>query len=112
MHATAVRVVAETCPKCNQSNRDGLQFCVRCHTPLRYTCPACAHVQPHGGTCDACGIDFLKYGMTRLAAMQSELELARTRTRSRAALVKSIVLAPFTVGFSLFSYFRSERPGH
>ena len=101
--------MAQTCPKCGQSNRNGLQFCGRCHTPLRYTCPACAHVQPHGGTCDTCGIDFLEYGMTKLAAMQSQLARARHRTQGRAALVKSIVLAPVTGGLSVLSYFRNRR---
>jgi len=98
----------ETCAKCGQSNHDGAQFCLRCHTPLRYTCPACAHVQTHGGHCETCGVDFVKYGMARLAAMQIDLERARKKTKDRAALLKSLALAPLTGGVSLLKYFRDR----
>ncbi len=76
---------------------------------MRYTCPACAHVQTHGGQCEACGVDFVKYGMARLAAMQIDLERAREKTKGRAALLKSLALVPLTGGFSLLKYFRDRR---
>ena len=99
----------DTCAKCGQPNRDGVQFCVRCHTPLRFTCPACAHVQTRGGACEACGVDFVKYGMMKLAALQTDLEQARERTKNRAALLKSLALVPLTGGLSLLKYFRARR---
>ncbi len=49
------------CPKCKTENSDKVTFCVRCHTPLRYTCPSCKHVQLQGGKCEKCGVDFAKY---------------------------------------------------
>jgi hypothetical protein len=88
-----------------------MRFCVRCHTPLRYTCPACGHVQMSGGVCDRCGVDFVKYGVARLAALQTEMEQQRERTKNRAALVKSVLLAPLTGGYSLITYFRNRRRG-
>ena len=101
----------EVCAKCGETNRGAGPFCVRCHAPLRYTCPACAHVQKLGGTCEACGVDFVKYGRMKLAAMQTDLEQGRRRTRSRAALLKSLVLLPLTGGLSLLSYVRGRRRG-
>jgi hypothetical protein len=65
-------------------------------------------VQSRGGTCEACGVDFVKYGAMKLATMQLDLERQRQRTRSRAALVKSLVLLPLTGGLSLLSYFRGR----
>jgi double zinc ribbon protein len=101
----------EACGKCGETNSSDRQFCVRCHAPLRYTCPACAHVQKLGGACEACGVDFVKYSAMKLAAMQMDLEHARRKTRSRTALLKSLVLAPLTGGLSLVSYIRGRRRG-
>ena len=101
--------MAEACAKCGQANRDGAQFCARCHTPLRFTCPACGHVQMRGGACEACGVDFVKYGMMKLAALQTDLARGREHAKSRAALVKSLVLVPLTGGLSLLKYFRERR---
>jgi hypothetical protein len=86
-----------------------VRFCIRCHTPLRYTCPACGHVQMRGGVCEDCGVDFVKYGMARLAALQTDLAQQRERTRTRAALMKSVLFAPLTGGYSLISYWRNLR---
>jgi hypothetical protein len=49
------------CPKCKTENSETVIYCVRCHTPLKYTCPACKHVQLQGGKCEKCGVDFAKY---------------------------------------------------
>lgn len=62
-----------------------------------------------GGACEACGVDFVKYGMMELAALQTDLARGRERAKSRAALVKSLVLVPLTGGLSLLKYFRERR---
>jgi len=49
------------CPKCKTENSERVTYCVRCHTPLKYTCPSCKHVQLQGGKCEKCGVDFAKY---------------------------------------------------
>ena len=49
------------CAKCKTENSDTVTYCVRCHTPLKYTCPSCKNVQLHGGQCEKCGLDFGKY---------------------------------------------------
>ena len=49
------------CPKCKTENSETVTYCVRCHQPLKYTCPACRHVQLQGGKCESCGVDFAKY---------------------------------------------------
>ena len=72
-------------------------------------CPACAHAQETGGTCAKCGVDFVKYGMMKLAAMQTELEQGRQRATKRTALGKALLLAPVTFGWSLLSYARARR---
>ena len=77
------------------------QFCPRCHTTLRYRCPKCAHQQRHGGTCDACGLDFLKYVSASLAVKQMEAEKARERNGKRSGLMKGVLLLPIDMGFSL-----------
>jgi hypothetical protein len=66
------------CPKCGQVNVETVRFCTRCHTLLRYACPACHHLQPHGGKCDACGVDFVEYET-------AQLRLARERAQAAAA---------------------------
>lgn len=66
------------CPKCGQENLETVRFCTRCHTLLRYACPACHHLQPHGGKCDACGVDFIEYET-------AQLRLARERAQAATA---------------------------
>jgi hypothetical protein len=39
------------------------------------------------------------------------MEQQRERTKNRAALVKSVLLAPLTGGYSLITYFRNRRRG-
>ena len=102
-------VVVIPCPKCAAPNRERVQFCIRCHTPLRVVCPACAHGQEAGTTCEKCGVDFEKYGLMKLAALQTELEQGRRRSVKRTALAKAILLAPVTLGWSLLFYARSHR---
>ena len=96
------------CPKCQEPNPDAARFCRKCHTPLSYVCPACKHTQPHGGTCDACGVDFLKFGMMQLGHLQTTLASERRRATTQISVVKEIVLAIVTGGFSLLRLLRGR----
>jgi hypothetical protein len=75
---------------------------------LRFVCPTCRHIQSHGGTCDECGLDFMKYAMTLQLEMKSKADRERAKLRSRSAVVKQIFLLPITDGFSLLKFFRSK----
>jgi len=94
------------CPKCRQENQDSAQFCLRCHTPLRYVCPACKHVQVQGGKCDQCGVDFTKYAAMMVFKAKTDAEQRREQVRARSSILKQIVLLPITGGLSLLKYFR------
>ncbi len=97
------------CPKCRHDNPETVRFCTRCHTPLRYVCPACAHVQAHGGTCDACGVDFFKFGMAQLAQVTLREEGQSARMQRRAGVFREVVLALLTGGLSLLKFLRPRR---
>ena len=99
------------CPKCSQENPETLRFCSRCHAPLRYICPACKHVQPHGGTCGQCGVDFAKYAAMLVFKAQQDSDLARGRTRARAGIIKQILLLPITGGYSMVKYLLGQLRG-
>ncbi len=99
------------CPKCGQENPQGTQFCSRCHTPLRYTCPACKHVQSHGGKCDQCRVDFTKYAAMLMFQAKTEASQQREQVKSRGEIIKQILLLPVTGGLSLFKFFRSRLRG-
>jgi hypothetical protein len=99
------------CPKCRHENSDQTDFCIRCHTPLRYTCPACRHVQIRGGTCEKCGVDFAKYAAMLVFKAKDDAKLVRDRSRARSSLLKQIILLPITGGLSLLKYFRSQFRG-
>ena len=99
------------CPKCSRENPESAQYCLRCHAPLRYVCPACKHVQLQGGKCDQCGVDFAKYlGMMQFQ-MKSQADQERARMRNRSAIFKQLLLLPITGGFSLLKYFRTRLRG-
>jgi len=100
-----------TCVKCGQENLKAIEFCVRCHHPLRYTCPACIHEQNHGGQCDKCGADFAKYAAMLIAQAQSQAQQSREASRTRQSIIKQIILLPITGGFSLLKYLRSRSRG-
>ena len=97
------------CPKCAQENPDAAQFCTRCHAALRYTCPACQHVQTHGGKCDQCGVDFAKYAVVLITQAQTKTSKERERMQRRTSILKQILLLPITGGLSLLKYFFSKR---
>ena len=97
------------CHKCGQSNPDSVRFCTKCHFPLRFVCPACAHTQRVGGTCEACGVDFEKYGLTQLTRMKLESERETARLQKQTSVFREVILAIATGGFSLLKYLRSRR---
>jgi hypothetical protein len=100
------------CPKCSTEARDVSRFCQRCHATLRYQCPACNHEQRHGGKCEKCGVDFLKYISSVVASKQGEADLAHDRLERRSNLLKNILLFPFTLGIPLIrQFFEGSRNG-
>ncbi len=99
------------CPKCQQENSETAQFCTRCHMTLRFVCPKCRHIQRHGGQCDVCGLDFMKYAMTLQMEMKDRADRDRAKLRSRSSIFKQILLLPITGGFSLLKFFREKLRG-
>jgi hypothetical protein len=99
------------CPKCHEDNAATAQFCTRCHTPLRYTCPACKHVQTHGGQCDQCGVDFAKYAAMLMFSAQDTARRDHERTRERTSFVKQLLLLPITGGISLLKFLITRARG-
>ena len=92
------------CPKCKTENSETVTYCVRCHAPLKYTCPSCKHVQFTGGKCEKCGVDFAKYAAMLVFQAKDTAQAARTKVKRRAAILKQIILLPITGGFSLIKY--------
>lgn len=90
------------CPKCGSEARDVARFCQRCHATLRYQCPSCKHEQRQGGTCEKCGVDFLKYITAVVVSKKAEADLVHERIEQRSSLVKNILLMPFNFGIPLF----------
>ena len=99
------------CPKCKTENAETLTFCVRCHTPLKYTCPSCKHVQLHGGTCKKCGVDFAKYAAMLVFQAKDTAQAERRKAQGRSAILKQILLLPITGGLSLIKYFMGKLRG-
>jgi hypothetical protein len=89
------------CPKCGTEVRDIARFCTRCHATLRFQCPSCGHEQRQGGTCEKCGIDFLKYVGAVLAGKKAEADQFHERLEQRSTLLKNILWVPFTLGIPL-----------
>lgn len=86
------------CPKCATPVRQVARFCPRCHATLRFQCPSCGHEQRQGGTCEKCGVDFLKYIGAVVAAKQAEADMIHERLEQRSTLLKNILMTPFTLG--------------
>jgi len=95
----------QQCPKCKTENPEGVTYCVRCHTPLKYTCPACKHVQLQGGRCEKCGVDFAKYAAMLVFQAKDAAQSERRKSKGRAAIWKQVLLFPITGGLSLIRYF-------
>jgi double zinc ribbon protein len=86
------------CPKCATAVRVVARFCPRCHATLRFQCPSCGHEQRRGGTCEKCGVDFLKYVGAVVAAKQAEADAIHERLEQRSTLLKNLLWTPFTLG--------------
>ena len=99
------------CPKCREENPQTAQFCRKCHTPLRYSCPNCKHVQTHGGTCEQCGLDFAKYATVLQFQVKAQAKQERERGKARNEWIKQILLLPITGGFSLIKFIRTRLLG-
>jgi hypothetical protein len=97
------------CPKCGTSVREVARFCQRCHHTMRYECPSCKHTQRAGGTCEKCGIDFLKYIGAVMAQKQAAADVVHERLEQRSNLMKNLLLLPFTLGFPILRAFFVKR---
>ena len=73
---------------------------------MRYACPACHHLQDHGGQCDQCGVDFGKYAAMLLLQAQTQAQQERKDLQKRNSIIKHIVLVPITGGLSLLGFLR------
>jgi zinc-ribbon domain len=93
------------CPKCSSEAADTAKFCPRCHTTLSFECPSCGHKQQHGGACDGCGLDFLKYASALMFAKKAQADAARKNTGTRSTLLKHLLLLPVTGGLPLIRHF-------
>jgi zinc-ribbon domain len=89
------------CPKCGAEARDVARFCRRCHATLRYECPACKHEQRQGGTCEKCGVNFLKYITAVVANKKAESDAVYERQERRSTFLKNLVYVPFNLGIPL-----------
>jgi len=99
------------CPKCKTENPETVTYCVRCHAPVRYTCPSCKNVQSQGGKCEKCGLDFAKYAAMLVFQAKTTAVAERGKAQERSAIIKQIILLPITGGFSLFKYFKNKLRG-
>ncbi len=100
------------CPKCEQESPEAAQFCLKCHHPLSVVCPACRHVQDHGGQCDQCGVDFMKYASYMIFQNKTQVQKERERMKNRNSMVKQLVLLPITGGWSLLKYLLKKGQEH
>ena len=99
------------CPKCKTENSESVTYCVRCHTPLKYTCPSCKHVQLQGGKCEKCGVDFAKYAAMLVFQAKDTAQAERAKARGAPPFGQQIVLFPITGGLSLIKYFVGKARG-
>jgi methionyl-tRNA synthetase len=89
------------CPKCGTEVRDVARFCTRCHATLRFECPACHHEQRQGGSCEKCGVDFMKYLSSMITVKKVEAEHEHVRNQRRSWFMKQILYFPITGGLHL-----------
>lgn len=95
------RINPVKCPKCSTEAPSQAKFCPRCHAPLSFACPSCGRQQDHGGSCDHCGLDFLKYATALVSSKKAETKAAHERSVQRSTLFKSLLLSPFIGGIPL-----------
>ncbi len=82
------------CPKCKTENSERVTYCVRCHTPLKYTCPACRNVQLQGGNCEKCGVDFAKYAAMLIFQAKDAAQQERKKYNWRPPLWARVIFFP------------------
>jgi hypothetical protein len=82
------------CPKCTTDNPESFTYCERCHAPLKYTCPACKHVQLQGGRCEKCGVDFAKYAAMMVFQAKDAAEAERQKPGWHPPVWAHIVFFP------------------
>jgi hypothetical protein len=99
------------CPKCKAENSETVTYCVRCHAPMKYTCPSCKHVQLQGGKCEQCGVDFVKYAAMLVFQAKDVAQSEREKSKDRTAIIKQLLLLPITGGYSLIKYFLGRARG-
>jgi PHP family Zn ribbon phosphoesterase len=92
------------CPKCKTENSERVSYCVRCHTPLKYTCPACRHVQLQGGICEKCGVNLAKYAAMQVFLAKDAAEEKRQNTGWRPPLWAHIIFFPIPAVIQLTLY--------
>jgi hypothetical protein len=92
------------CPKCRTENPDTITYCVRCHAPLKYTCPSCKHVQLQGGKCEKCGVDFAKYAAMLVFQAKDTLQAERKKAGWHPPLWAHIVFFPIPLVIQLTLY--------
>ncbi|MCL5005049.1 MAG: hypothetical protein M1404_00825 [Acidobacteria bacterium] len=88
------------CPTCAHDNLESCHFCVRCHAPLRFICPACEHVQGYGSKCDAFGVDISNYASMLAFTNKTVLQHGRAPKAGRDEILGQILLLPITGGHS------------
>jgi hypothetical protein len=76
---------------------------------LRFTCPSCKHEQRTGGTCEKCGINFLKYIAAVVAVKKDEADATHERLEQRSKLLRNILVIPLTGGLSLLRMLGPKR---
>ena len=82
------------CQKCKTDNPESFTYCVRCHAPLKYTCPACKHVQLQGGKCEKCGVDFAKYAAMMIFQAKDAARAERQKPVWRPPVWAHVVFFP------------------
>ena len=97
------------CPKCKTENLEKVTYCVRCHTPLKYTCPSCKNVQSQGGKCEKCGLDFAKYATMLVFQAKNTAQQEREQSTWNPPTWAKIVFFPIPSMIQLGMYLVNKR---
>lgn len=90
------------CTKCGLENPATVRFCKRCHTPTRYECPKCHHLQAQGGHCEQCGTDFAKYAAMLMVQVESVVKQDRVTKYKPQSALGQVLLFPITLIVGLY----------
>ena len=97
------------CSKCGLENPVTVRFCKRCHTPTRYECPKCHHLQAQGGACEQCGTDFAKYAAMLVAQAETIAARERVADLKPQSALGQILAAPITLVVGLYKLLKGLR---